>query len=149
MSWLCFIGWHRWDGCKCRYCQKVRDEGHQLDGPICVKCNSVQDYVKDLVISRVQGDKHFVPDDRNLLTPHIIRQAAEAMKKFGDFSVKIEPEKGHYESYEETVCVYDDPNYGQNNVDYSQYETVNHSKWIVDKSRALLILPPPNDKKSF
>jgi len=31
MGFMCYIGVHRWEGCKCTQCSKTRDEGHRWD----------------------------------------------------------------------------------------------------------------------
>ena len=43
MAWTCFMGLHRWDGCKCTKCGKTRNEGHHWDGCKCTRCGTTRD----------------------------------------------------------------------------------------------------------
>ena len=38
MSFLCKIGFHTWNGCKCDKCTKTRDKQHLWDGYTCTRC---------------------------------------------------------------------------------------------------------------
>ena len=43
MGISCTFGFHDWDGCKCRKCGKIRDEGHNWNGCKCTKCGKTRD----------------------------------------------------------------------------------------------------------
>ena len=38
----CLFG-HKWNGCKCTRCGKIRDEGHAWNGCTCTICGKVRD----------------------------------------------------------------------------------------------------------
>ena len=40
----CLFG-HKWDGCKCEKCGKVRDVGHSWNGCVCEACGKQTEYV--------------------------------------------------------------------------------------------------------
>jgi hypothetical protein len=39
----CSLGFHQWDGCKCKKCDKERNKGHKWDGCKCVDCGKIRD----------------------------------------------------------------------------------------------------------
>ena len=56
MNFICMLGSHKWQGCKCTACEKVRDQQHDWFGPVrqsergnsrwlnkCTWCGKVQD----------------------------------------------------------------------------------------------------------
>ena len=43
MSLACKISGHRWDGCTCIRCNKVRDADHKWNGCTCVRCGKVRE----------------------------------------------------------------------------------------------------------
>jgi len=38
---LCFVGWHKWNGCRCLTCGKARDQDHTWCGYVCSKCGKL------------------------------------------------------------------------------------------------------------
>ena len=54
----CLFG-HKWDGCKCSKCGKIRDEGHTWKGCVCSKCGKTVHETRwedaKLIFTRVAG----------------------------------------------------------------------------------------------
>ena len=45
MNLFCRIKGHKWDGCRCRRCEEIRNEGHDFryyKGLVCVKCGGIR-----------------------------------------------------------------------------------------------------------
>jgi hypothetical protein len=43
MALTCLIGLHKWDGCICTSCGKIKKDNHNWDGCKCTKCQTVRD----------------------------------------------------------------------------------------------------------
>lgn len=64
MSLKCIVGFHSWDGCKCKKCGKIRDKEHEVtaDCGICSKCGQTfsdneHDWSKDCDKCAICGKK--------------------------------------------------------------------------------------------
>ena len=62
MVMVCFLR-HKWDGCKCRKCGKIRDSYHSWNGCMCERCYKIRDdghqveYKDGFLLCTICGDK--------------------------------------------------------------------------------------------
>jgi hypothetical protein len=58
MEFMCNLGIHKWDGCKCASCGKIRDEEHKWDdgstgGHKCEKCGQAASEGQEHIIDNL------------------------------------------------------------------------------------------------